>query len=1208
MEADAYSEDDNEGGFEDLEEDEAGMDDAAEAPKRAQSRDGAFSIPSNEEIHGLKETSELYMNSMFKLQLDEMMRHVRVAKERAGPMELVLRRLHTLFMQLPAIPAQDLKSAKRALARRAKTPVTVPFPDPAPLEDAAYKYAFSKPSQMDLVGSWPLGTLARRPGDMDVDVEVRMPSDLFQEKDTFNARYFYKRAYYLAVLAAAIIEAPDLGVDVAFGDVNGDRRNTFLVLCPRRTSKDTDFTKLKSVIRIHLAHSLGTFPVARLAPSRNSLRGTLVDEQAPAPTPEYNASILQDALRLPHLVFLHHTATQCAAFTEACQLLKTWATQRGFGALTLSGTMYAGWRTVARTENARFLLTMLLAHLLHGDDRKGRRDVRKLSSGFSSYQLLRGVLEFLALHPWSTEPVFMRAQPAMGLGPHDLPYGAFAECPRVFVDPSGCLNLLSAWPAASLDLLQQEAAQTLRMLNDAETDHFSALFLTPCTAPIARFDTAAALTLAAHSKTSVARLDAGCARNIGLVRLLDVGATALGVRARGIAACYTAGLARWQVDAEAAQPSRRVELGIQLDAEHAFRQVDHGPMPEQKEDAERFRAFWGDIAELRRFRDGRVMESVVWPIASLADRTRLPERILAYALLRHQCISSASNLKCIGAALDKLLVPPSTLSTRAYLKDPVQLGFQPVLGALETLIKRLRAMDQLPLSVIGVAPADAALRSMSVFAPGALRLAELGHSVPDVASFLPVHTLLLTFETSGQWPDDLAAIQEMKTALYERMAHVLPAHLDGASMRVVYDVDARASETIRDQTYLEIVLLSGFAFAARIRHDREHVLLQRLAREAAAGAPRREAQKALARYETRFVHAPAHHAAMQALQDQHPALAPTARLVKRWFGAQMLSTQVAPEALELLAVAVFISSEHAPPGTSAAGFVRVLRLLRDWNWHEMPLLLPLEAATRRAHEHRAAKLDEERAVLRRTAAHETVYAPPIVFPAAARVEAEQNFRAARTRDPALHRRAWFIATELDPSASAWTHNQPNATVADGVRQLATRAVSILEGAVRSKDVQVLFTPSVQHYDFVIHIHAGVHTRYVEHLQPEPGVWLVGGEKEYKNLAALRRSVYGSDVRADFDPVRAYVQLLLALYPGTFTLFYDEHGGTAIGGLWNAKKKARHPFKVLLGHSSRPVAGSDVVVNRPAILAEVQRLGHGLVERIVVAKEALDGDT
>ena len=92
-------------------------------------------------------------------------------------------------------------------------------------------------------------------------------------------------------------------------------------------------------------------------------------------------------------------------------------------------------------------------------------------------------------------------------------------------------------------------------------------------------------------------------------------------------------------------------------------------------------------------------------------------------------------------------------------------------------------------------------------------------------------------------------------------------------------------------------------------------------------------------------------------------------------------------------------------------------------------------------------------------------------------------------------------------------------------------------------------------------------------------------------------MYGSELRPGFDPVGAFVRMLKTLYGDTFTLFYDEFGGTAIGGLWNAAYTKPHAFKVWLAHSARPHAKDAVVLNKPAILAEIKRLGQGIVERI-----------
>ncbi|WFD01385.1 U3 snoRNP protein [Malassezia obtusa] len=1232
-----YSDEDMEGGFEDLEDGDDGdepedqdMEDDEEEdghvqgapskltePSESSAPDARFSVPSLEEIHGLKETSELYMNNMFKLQLDEMMRQIRPDFEHAQTLEQALRRMHKVFDSLPSLPPQSLPDALSSLERLSDARIVPPFADPKPREEAAYKFSFEKPSNIHLVGSWPLRTAARRPGELDVDVEVCMPSALFQEKDTFNARYFHKRAFYLAVIASALQKDAKLGMDVEFMDPEHNGRSTCLVLRARDTSSK-EFRKFKTVIRVHAAHELGLFPLGRLAPNRNSLRGAIADAEEGsrlAPTPQYNSSLVADSLRMPHLLFLHSTAEACAGFAEASQLLKTWATQRGFGSLLLNGSQlkkYPGRQMVAGSENTRFMLTMLLAHLLHGDEPSSGLRGRtlhaqrpKLSFGYNSYQLMRGVFDFLAKHPWATSPVYMRAQPRYGLASHaeQVPPTSFSAASRVLVDPSGCVNLLAAWPAASVDLLQQEAAQTLHMLNDAESDCFRALFLTPRTSPVETFDEAGVVTLSTRSDDTVRRLDAGSARAYAIEHMLGISATALGSRAWNVAVSYSAPATTWALSEEPPALSRKVEFGVRLNAEHAWRQVEHGPPPEDAVSCTSFRAFWGDVAELRRFRDGRVLESVVWPVSNLDERTALPRRVLQHALLRHGCITKPSKLQFVNPTFDGLLDVKPDLAHRAYLKSPLEVGFSAVQGAYDVLVKQLRAMDDLPLSVIGVQPVAQALRSMSTFAPGPLNLAELGSEVPDCASYLPVHPLLLTLESSGRWPDDLGAIQEMKAALYERMAAVLGPKLPGAIMRVVYDRDAEAGETIQDQSSLQITLPAGFAFSCRIHHDREHHLLERLVRSS-SGAARRRAQDALTRYDQRFVHAAAHHAALQALYDQYPSLGTTVRLVERWVSAQMLSTQVPVEAIELLAVAVYTSSAHTPPATGVAGLVRVLTLLRDWHHRETVLIVPLEAASRRAHEYRQVKADADRKAPGTAPAdlrHITATSPPVTVTSTQRVAAEQAFRAARARDPAIHHSAWSIATDLDESGSLWTHEAPSVTIADALRQLADRAVAHIESPVVQKDeTMVLFTPSLKMYDFVLHLDPAVHTRYAESLQPDSSAWLAKDKRAFKNLRAVRPSLYGNESRPGWDPVGEYVELLQSLYPGIFHLFYDHHGGTAIGGVWDNAMKKPHPFKVMLGYSSRPESKSNVVLNTEAILSELARLGFGLVKKVEVS--------
>jgi U3 small nucleolar RNA-associated protein 22 len=68
---------------------------------------------------------------------------------------------------------------------------------------------------------------------LSVDLLVVMPAAIFQEKDYLNYRYFYKRAYYLACIAAGLQQAAQEDFIVAFEYLHGNDLHPILVLKPR---------------------------------------------------------------------------------------------------------------------------------------------------------------------------------------------------------------------------------------------------------------------------------------------------------------------------------------------------------------------------------------------------------------------------------------------------------------------------------------------------------------------------------------------------------------------------------------------------------------------------------------------------------------------------------------------------------------------------------------------------------------------------------------------------------------------------------------------------------------------------------------------------------------------------------------------------------------------------------------------------------------
>lgn len=1149
-----------------------------------------------------------------------MVSSVKPRYRKAAALENVLRQLNTLLQSLkpiaPVAPDQAANAIQKAYSAAGK--VGIPYSDPKPRPDAQYKLAFEAPTALQVIGSWPLKAIAQRPGGFDVDLAVVMPSSLFQEKDHLNYRYFHKRAFYLATLAAALTASKkQTGVEVEYGLESDDPRRPLLVLKPICDQGPSDFSKLKAEIRIHLAHDPELFPPARLAPSRNNIRNGKDDEaststnpavQQPA-TPRYNAAILSDSLRTSHLIYLHNIAKSCPAFNDACMLLKVWSYQRGLGsgqsASSAKGSAAATQRWQAMgSGNARFFLTMVLAHLLSGEEKAaGRGSSRaKLNHGFSSYQLFRGALDWLATQDFHSNPVFMKSAPEAGLSSRSdkVPREDFAHCfDGVMVEPSGSLNLLAEWTPGSLEFLQQEAKTSFALLDDAEADHFDTVFLTPKSCPSLTLDDVFWLPVP-PPKDRIKQLDFGSIDATSATAIQTTCTKALAARV-AFATVFTPALVP-NAGIHSAQFSPRKELavGLRYNGAQALRLVEHGPTPEDKEAAADFQQFWGDIAELRRFKDGRILLSIVWEIEKQSERWAIPRKILQYALARHHEGLQASFQ---GDGFAGMLEAPQSVVQQAYLTSPETKGFQLVQSTFDSLVRELRASEDLPLSLVSIVPNSAALRSTSTFVPAPIDLGSLGTArVPDCLSYLPVQDIVLTFESSGKWPDELKAIQAMKLAFFEKMAVILPQKIDGLQAQVALDLDADESE-LQDQASLEIIHPSGYAFRARIHHEREKVLLGRLVADKLGEsiARREEAARALARWQKRFVIGPRHHAAISTLTHRYAAFSETVRLLKRWVRSHMLdgAGHVPSETLELLTASTYICPGAAVPSTGHAGLIRVLARLSSWKWREEPLLVPVQNALSASDQQQ--QLQEEKG-------------SGLRFPSEQRQDAVEAFKLARSQDPSLNTRAWFFATEDDVESMSFSTAGPSGATAHALQTLAQAALHLLSSQqhVDKRLVQGVFTASRTTFDFVLHLDPAYLPRYGPHHRgADERYWSSQTKGGFKNAVSRSRSTIadsrlGSRPRPGFEPAALFVSLLRSIFADSLRLYFDPHGAPLIGGIFNPLllKDARR-FKVGLGFNSEPVESQQgqtderVRLNSKAVLAEIARLGEGLVTRVEV---------
>ncbi|CAE7799609.1 Nol6 [Symbiodinium sp. KB8] len=419
-----------------------------------------------------------------------------------------------------------------------------------------------------------------------------------------------------------------------------------------------------------------------------------------------------------------------------------------------------------------------------------------------------------------------------------------------------------------------------------------------------------------------------------------------------------------------------VLVGLILAPENLERLVDRGPSA-QDAAATKFRQLWGtEKSELRRFKDGSILECVVWqkPPAERTMETRkqpaVVTQIVQHLLTRHLPSQLAPKTDIISG--------PTGFVPNLAEKD------RRLWAAFETFRTHLCQLSSLPLAVKDIHPVDASFSYMSIQST----IAPPAPSGSDAKLRRTLLETVLEFESSGRWPSEPAPAQKVGAALLLQIREELSTDLG---------IEADATEGFLDVRYPETV------FRLRIFHPHE---LQEVANkvtglQAQTTAAPGEAE--LERLRTLWWR-PRLRASLHAHALQKPAMAGAARLFKRWMASQMMSGY--DEFCEHLVSAVFLHpAPFGAPSSPHVGFCRALWLLDTFDWQREALIIDIDGKL----------TEEERLGLR---------------------QSFENRLDAAQKDASLIR--FWVSTRLDPHALLLA--TPPSTVAGWLRRRAQEAL------------------------------------------------------------------------------------------------------------------------------------------------------------------------
>ncbi|KAK1779614.1 Nrap protein [Copromyces sp. CBS 386.78] len=1098
-------------------------------------------------------SSGLSRGRAFILEAEELVDQVKL--DYATALQAVDSLLHKIKGSIEAIEAHDaLQIADAATKLEKKHKIQIPFPEPRPSPESNYKVAFAKPSQFNVVGSYVSKTMIKAQKSHAVDMVVVIPGETLQEKDYLDLRYFYKRAYFLGVVAAALQK--DLADDgeLSYEYLNGNPLSPILSLKPK-----VEEGRLGYRVRIIPCAPDNLFPKSKLHLGATLVRKAGGDDESKAatkPTPFYNSTVVSDSCFFPYLKLLRQTEKKCAAFNKACILGRVWLQQRGLGSDMADGGF------------GHFEWTVLLALLLQSGDNS------RLSTSLSATQLFKAMVQFLAVTNLSEKPCVLGT--------------AMVETETagpVLLDAARGLNVafkMSNWSAGKL---HQHAKWTRSLLNDSTADQFTPTFILRADLPWQNYDLIAHLKYdGQQDKTEPVdcrgRLWEYSDKAYRVLRraLQD---EELGERARSIHLQLPKS-SSWELTKKpSTKQNHTIEIGVLFNAANMTRAVDRGPAAgpsnEEKEECAKFQRFWGDKSELRRFEGDSIRETLIWSSTSAFD---LCEEMMRYILKLHLRVGYLEDeLTFYGDGFTEL-IPIKTTDTSV---------FNAARKAFSSFEKDMRTLDDMPLHVRQIAPICPELRHASVKVP---------FSTVTKSGPRPLECVI-SFEASGKWPESIVAIQRTKIAFLRIMGDLLERSKPGEVRSYVGLESSTTTNTeLENLAYLDIVYESGPAFRLRIHSDLEEALLTRQSHDKTIDQHHRhQASVLLSNFRRLYYHLPLHTQSINTFATRFPALSPTIRLLKHWFSSHKLSSHFTPEFIELVALQVFLCPyPWDKPSSPSVGLLRALLFLSRWDWRSEPLIVDtngdMPSSERSAISTRLEawrKLDPlmNHTVLFVATAQES---SGVAYTTVNGV-AQPSSKVVAARMTALAKTACRVIREEE-----------------GVEQLDARRLFVPS----TKEYDVLLHLSAKA------LKGGVARVYPGEDLTSPSNKSSGSTSKYKNLSITTTAgedplpVPAAPVDTFFEKLGQ----IYGSGSSAPLVFFRGGGGEdekVVGAIWNPTTLERRSFKVNLGTCYKPVVGPGkkrkggdeeeeeqlVEVNREAILSEIARIGGDILERVEV---------
>ncbi|KAN0027865.1 hypothetical protein ACTFIV_009689 [Dictyostelium citrinum] len=846
--------------------------------------------PTNEEIQHLKETSDLYNSNLFRLQMVELFKEIKIDYSKLTSLESAL---HQLKSVIEKIPSDQTVTITEANIERIK------LFDFNGGEGLSIQY--SKPSQIDVVGSFMTRSVLK--SNENVDLMIEIPKSVFEAKDANDFKYFNKRNLYMLKIFNSVSKVSRFS-DISFKNFNGDSNKQIIVIRPKEDPKTGARTKFQIRIIPTIPNDLfniytkfhpnmscifferDNFKIETFkeddSKDNNNNNNNNTDENIKNKkksfdeikrTPFYNNSILEDIFINDHMQLINEKCENAPVLIDTMLLIKLWLNIKKIP-----------------TVNS-FQLSMLLIHLY---------SIGKVNKSMSSYQAFRMVMVYICKE-FQKKPIqFMKVSSDHSESIKQNQYQVEFEklYPVALIDDSGLLNIWSSISVWGFKQLMIEARLVIENLDSG--NGFEEIFMTKFHF-YQEYDLIISIKINKDLLNNQQSLKVptndyyqqDTYLNYRIYQLIKKSLTKRVTKINLLKVNDDDNVDIINQNNNKNNNEIKIIVGLKVNSENWLSVIDLGP-PADHVNAAKFREFWGNKSQIRRFKDGSILEAVTWNPKN-GSRHLVIEEIIKYTLNFHLQIPT-ENVTSVVSELDQLVI-----------SEHVQDHTLSILSAKQKLISTIQSLG-LPLGIEAYPAIDPALRYTSILCTKDDRYLENQ----------PI-SILLQFEQSQQWTKDVDSINALKQAFL---------------LKIARELQGSAFQPRLTQKFVDLCV-DGFIFRCiayypkEIEFMREQWLLDGL-----------DEQESLQRNSQ-------HHTLIQSLHTTYSSYGPTTRIALRWIHSHLFSDFIDHQTVELLVASLYKVTENEDgsldsssiPKTPIMGFLRFLFLLYTFDFDEKPLIV-----------------------------------------------------------------------------------------------------------------------------------------------------------------------------------------------------------------------------------------------------------------------------